>query len=311
MYFFRYLNDAHHLARQIEDWDNPMFDWRKSFIACVYSASAYEEIQEFELIGAKRAKVIPCDSFQATFANRRNGGNVQSLTRRDTGQTFFVIAQPRVVVIVTKIRGVIFIALRGTTLSFADFRADLDARKVRYPATGPDPVRFHRGFLEAVLDCYDEVMDRVNDLREADTPIYVTGHSLGGAMAAIFHAKLLREWDDTLEEPSPTTCCYTFGMPRFVDIGAKHMEMPPYHVFNQFDAVPTLPPTFMGFADCGVEYCIDARPEVVPILFKGNAGFRKSKGIATLLKFSDHRMERYLERLDFLQKRLPRPAPLP
>ena len=302
MFFFRYLHDAQQLTGQITDWDNPQFDWRKSFVACVFAAAAYEEMPKFELKGAKRAKVIPCDSFQANFARVQDGGTLPTLRRLDTDQGFSVITRDRIVVIITKVHDVIFISLRGTTLCFADFKADLDARKVRYPVGLGDSVRLHRGFFDAVLDCYDEVMERVHELRGPDTPIYVTGHSLGGAMAAIFYAKLAERRSLNQRRESHATACYTFGMPRFGDLSAKSFLPAPHHVFNQFDAIPTLPPSFMGFADCGNERCIDARPEVIPIISKGNAGFRKSKGIATLLGVSDHRMEKYLERLDILRQ---------
>lgn len=301
MVFFRYLHDAQQLTAKITDWDSSRFDWRKSFVACVFSAAAYEEMPRFELKGAKRAKVIPCDSFQANFARVREDGTVPSLSRLETDQRFEVVVRDRIVVIVTRVQNVIFISLRGTTLSFFDFKADLDARKVRYPVGLGDSVRLHRGFFDAVLDCFDEVMERVAEVMRPDTPIYITGHSLGGAMAAIFYAKLAEQRSLRQQQRSTATACYTFGMPRFGDLSAKSFLPAPYHVFNQFDAVPTLPPTSMGFADCGTERCIDARPAVVTIVSKGNAGFRKSKGIATLLGISDHRMEKYLERLDVLR----------
>lgn len=303
MNFFRYLHDAQLLAANIPDWDNPRFTWEKAFVACVFSAAAYEEIPRFELKRAKRAKIIPCDSFQANFARAREESKLPSLLTLITDLRFAVIVRDRIVVVVSRVQNVIFIALRGTTLSFSDFKADFDARKVRYPVGLGDSVHLHRGFFDAVLDCFDEVMERVEDVMQPDTPIYVTGHSLGGAMAAIFHAKLAVQRSVRSGPPPSSTACYTFGMPRFGDLSAKSFLPAPHHVFNQFDAVPTLPPTFMGYADCGTEKCIDARPELIAIVSKGNAGFRKSKGIATLLGLSDHRMEKYLERLDVLRKK--------
>jgi hypothetical protein len=301
MFFFRYLHEAQQLAANISDWENSRFHWEKAFVACVFSAAAYEEMPRFELKSAKRAKVIPCDGYQANFARAREEAKEHSLSRLETDQTFAVIIRDRIVVVVTKVQNVVFIALRGTTLSFSDFKADLDARKVRYPVGWGDSVRLHRGFLDAVLDCFDEVMERVVEVIDPGNPIYVTGHSLGGAMAAIFYAKLERAGAYPHQYNNPATACYTFGMPRFGDLSAKSLLPSPYHVFNQFDAVPTVPPTFLGFADCGTERCIDARPAVVTVVSKGNAGFRRSKGIATLLGISDHRMERYLERLDALR----------
>lgn len=302
MFFFRYLHDAQQLAGQIQDWESKKFDWRKAFVSCVFSAAAYEEMPQFELKKSRRAKVIPCDSYQANHARWLENGQVPRLRGLDTEQAFTLVARDRVVVVITKLHNVIFIALRGTTLSFADFKADADARTVKYPVGLGDSVRLHHGFFDAVLSCYDEVMETVLALSADDTPLYVTGHSLGGAMAAIFHAKLaehrsLRKHDRSIH----ATACYTFGMPRFGDLSAKSLLPSPHHVFNECDAIPTLPPTFLGFADSGNERCVDARPRQITIVSKGNFGLRKSKGIATVLGLSDHRMEKYLERLDAMR----------
>lgn len=306
MFFFKYLHEAQQLSGNISDWENPRFDWKKAFIACVWSAAAYEEMPIYELKKSRRAKVIPCDSFQANYARWVETGQASTLSRLDTDQQFRVVLRDRVIVVITRLPGVIFISLRGTTLSYADFKADIDARKVKYPVGLGDTVRLHRGFFDAVLGCFDEVMERVEELMPEthphEFPVYVTGHSLGGAMAAIFNARLAeRRYLRHHRETEPATACYTFGMPRFGDTGAKSLLPSPFHVFNEFDAIPTLPPTFIGFADCGNERCLNAQPKVIQILSKGNFCLRKSKGIATVLGISDHRMERYLERLDSMR----------
>ena len=139
---------------------------------------------------------------------------------------------------------------------------------------------------------------------KADNPnaqITFTGHSLGGAMAAILHARL----DETDFHPfrhrprhriSPATSCYTFGMPRYGDTSAKAVLPQPYHTYNELDAIPTLPPKLLGFADSANERCLNAIPEIAMVQSKGDFALRKGKGIATILGVSDHRMERYMER---------------
>lgn len=299
MFFFKYLHEAQQASKKISDWENTRFDWKKAFVACVWSAAAYEEMPKYELKKSRRAKVIPCDSYQANYARWVESGQTTTLSQIDIGQQSRVVLRDRVIVVITSRPDVIFVALRGTTVSFADFKADLDARKVKYPVGLGDSVRLHRGFFDAVLECFDEVMERVMELMPTPkVPIYVTGHSLGGAMAAIFNAKLAERWPlNPHRDTSQATACYTFGMPRFGDMGAKSLLPSPFHIFNEFDAIPTLPPTFLGFADCGNERCLNAQPKITTILSKGNFGFRKSKYVATALSFSDHRMERYLERL--------------
>ena len=206
-------------------------------------------------------------------------------------------------------------ALRGTTLSFADFKTDLDIRKVKYPLGIGESVTFHRGFFEAVLEAYDEVQERLNEMsKEKSVPVYVCGHSLGGAMAAILHARANEDHHHPFGRrrnrySRHTTSCYTFGMPRYCDLTGKAVLDQPYHVFNELDAVPTLPPKLMGFVDSANEQCINAIPEVLRNIPKGDFAFRTKDGMSTMLGVSDHRMERYIERVRILRKTLEKNSP--
>ncbi|MDR5809081.1 lipase family protein [Caballeronia sp. LZ019] len=155
----------------------------------MFSALAYEEVPLFELKKSKRAKVIPSDRYQGHVSEWEMEKRQSSVRQLDGDVPIAVVTRNRVLVTISKLRRVIFISFRGTTLSFSDFKADLDARKVRY-ALGPTATKVHCGFLDAVLDCADEVVEKVVAFIEPNVPIYVTGHSLGGAMAAIFYARL-------------------------------------------------------------------------------------------------------------------------
>ena len=65
---------------------------------------------------------------------------------------------------------------------------------------------------------------------------YITGHSLGGALAQIASAALIR---DNL------ATCYTFGSPRVGTAGFdEQVKCPHYRVINNWDLVPGLPLTF-------------------------------------------------------------------
>jgi hypothetical protein len=307
MDFYSRLNEAQRLADSIDDWANDDFSWRKSFIASVFSSVAYEEVPEFELKKSKRAKIIPCDRYQAHVSRWESEKRGASIEQLDTNAEIAVVVRDRVIVTVSRLRKVIFVSFRGTTFSFADFKADLDFRKAQYQFGMGESVKLHRGFFDAVLDCIDEVIQRVRELSRGEhVPVYVTGHSLGGAMAAIFYAKL----DEDAHHPflsrrryhlPSATACYTFGMPRYGDIGAKSLLLQPYHIFNELDAIPTLPPRFLGFVDSANERCLNAIPDLIQGINKGNCALRKSKGIATILGISDHRMERYVERSDAMR----------
>jgi predicted lipase len=309
MDFYTHFNDAQRLADSIDDWETDSFTWQKAYVAAVFAAIAYEEVPQFELKKAKRAKLIPCDRYQAHVSQWETAQRRASISDLDTNIQTEVIVRGQVVITVSRLRRVIFLSLRGTTLSFADFKADLDIRKVRYQSGFGESARLHRGFFDAVLECFDEVVDKLRVMNnDPHVPVYVTGHSLGGAMAAIFHARLDEADFHPFRHRSrhrvpPSTSCYTFGMPRYGDTTAKSRLPQPFHTFNELDAVPTLPPRLLGFADSANERCLNAIPDVAPILTKGDWAFRSGKGIATVLGISDHRMERYVERTNAMRRR--------
>lgn len=307
MDFYTHFNDAQRLADTIDDWDDDQFSWQKAYVAAVLAAVAYEEVPQFELKKTKRAKIIPCDRYQAHVSRWEAEQRRASIEQLDTNTQIEVILRGRLLITIARLRKVIFVSLRGTTLSFSDFKADLDIRKVRYYAGLGESARLHRGFFDAVLECFDEVVDRLRVMnKDPIVPVYVTGHSLGGAMAAILHARL----DEADFHPfghrrrhriSPSISCYTFGMPRYGDTSAKALLAQPYHTFNELDAIPTLPPKLLGFADSANERCLNAIPDIVPVLNKGDFALRSGKGIATILGVSDHRMERYVERANAMR----------
>lgn len=308
MEFNRHLSEAQRLADSIDDWESDSFSWEKGYVACVFAAVAYEKLPQFELKKTKRAKVIPCDRYQAHVARWLTKQREADVGQLDTNAIVEIIVRERTVVAISKLTRVIFISLRGTTISFADFKADLDARRVRYSLGFGESVKLHHGFLDAVLECFDEVIEKVASINNEHVPVYITGHSLGGAMAAIFHARLAEREFSPFVPPrrhriTPSVSCYAFGMPRYGDLAAKSVLPQPYHIFNEFDAIPTLPPTFIGFADSANEKCLNAIPEQTAILNKGNFALRSGKGIATVLGVSDHRMERYVERLDAMRNK--------
>lgn len=70
--------------------------------------------------------------------------------------------------------------------AFAD--ALTDARFILTPVSAPAQGRVHSGFLEAL----DEVFDRLGDLGSDGRAVWLTGHSLGGALAILAAARLPR-----------------------------------------------------------------------------------------------------------------------
>jgi triacylglycerol lipase len=122
------------------------------------------------------------------------------------------------------------LAFRGTA-NLGDWAINLNA--LRMPLPGFPGVGVHEGFWGAFAASKDEILAAVDRL-PADLGLYITGHSLGGALAQIASAVLER---DTL------AACYTFGSPR---VGTRNFDRdvkcPHYRLVNHWDLVPGVPP---------------------------------------------------------------------
>jgi len=125
------------------------------------------------------------------------------------------------------------LAFRGTEPKrLADIRTDLKARMVTVGGDSAEPARVHQGFLEAFM----AVKDPINAILRAnkELPVYVTGHSLGGALAVVATRYIANRSEGA---------CYTFGSPRVCnDAFAAQIFTPMYRVVNGSDGVAAVPP---------------------------------------------------------------------
>ena len=138
--------------------------------------------------------------------------------------------------------GYAVLAFRGTeTAKRQDVRIDAQALRVSVLEG-----RIHGGFRVA----YDGVAKDIEKsvLKLKGTPLYVTGHSLGAALATVATQRL---------EHNPRTreiiaACYTFGSPR---VGDTHYDLefksPIYRIVNTTDIVTVIPLLAMGYIHIG------------------------------------------------------------
>jgi hypothetical protein len=91
----------------------------------------------------------------------------------------------------------------------------------------------HLGFSSVLKRSWSKVEEI---LREAeDKPLFVTGHSLGGALAVLSGCRLAKMG-------RPPVGIYTFGSPRVGDMNfCAGYALPTYRVVNRLDIVPELP----------------------------------------------------------------------
>jgi triacylglycerol lipase len=80
---------------------------------------------------------------------------------------------------------VIILAFRGTT-NIQDWRTNL---KIGQASVCVGKV--HAGFWKALNVVWSEIIKTIHSFRDKEQPIFVTGHSLGGALATLATAKLL------------------------------------------------------------------------------------------------------------------------
>ena len=103
--------------------------------------------------------------------------------------------------------------------------------------------KVHQGFLDA----FASVREQVDLLMPyaSGVPIFITGHSLGGALATLGAAHL-SGWNPT--------ACYTFGAPRVGDQGfSSSLRTPVYRVVNPRDPVPGVPACSQGYRHAGIQ----------------------------------------------------------
>jgi hypothetical protein len=160
--------------------------------------------------GRERLERTLADAGFALVATFDNGGTQAYLATRDTDR-------------------MAVLAFRGTEKDYRDIKTDLNARFYRSGTT-----KTHSGFLDAfklVEPAIRQALDELDGYK-----LYLTGHSLGGALALIAARRLACD---------EVAACYTFGSPK---VGNEEfgdaIKVPIYRVVNAADSVPSLPPTW-------------------------------------------------------------------
>tara|TARA_Y100000590_G_C15449968_1_gene912309 strand:- start:60 stop:830 length:771 start_codon:yes stop_codon:yes gene_type:complete len=175
---------------------------------------------------AKFAKLAYMDSKEATEEAKRHGFNKITYIDVEGAQAYLCYNNKDLV-----------ITCRGTEpTEMNDIMADLEVFKSD-SVTG---TKIHQGFKEEVDKIYD-VVEELVELNGEMKNIWVTGHSLGGAMATILAQRL--EFADGYDVHT----LYTFGSPRvggprFRAWCDKHLNHQRF--VNNNDVVPCVPTVF-------------------------------------------------------------------
>lgn len=256
-----------------EDWSDYTFSKMKAHICAELSAVVYWDVQEHEIKKASRIHLFASDTYRKIINSGKMYDALKFLTEGNFEAKFFVIRGRYAVILGTILNDVVILAVRGTVFRrLWDWKANVDAAKYNvneFPYyLSFENQYFHRGFFESIIPHFRSIADEIRKHIKNSEPIIVwTGHSLGGAMAAIGNAIsstrniYMSPWKDFSYINGGA---YTFGMPRYGGLGAICGFDGPYHIYKKRDLVPTVPLRSMGFSDCAREYLLDESGLVAP-----------------------------------------------
>ena len=138
------------------------------------------------------------------------------------------------------------VCFRGTEpKEVSDIKADLNAiQKQGFHNKGD----VHAGFQGEINKVWDDLISTILDIQ--DRNIYITGHSLGGAMATI----CAKRFQEQKIEPQSL---YTYGSPRVGDKRwVKTLQVPHYRRQNNNDVLCKVPLWLMGYRHHGMNIYI-------------------------------------------------------
>jgi triacylglycerol lipase len=196
----------------------------------------------------------------------------------------------------------VVLSFRGTQ-SKQDWDTDFHDALVHPPGTDVN-LRVHGGFYNAFARLSDgttgigEKIAQIKSATNKRIPIYITGHSLGGALAQIASAVFA---DDQI------AACYTYGSPRVGNVYFDSWVKPPsYRVMNYADIVPEFPLPFVyrhsGDARYMPDVVLDSPYRFQPNIFERT--WQLVRGIVQLIRagsilgIEDHRIGEYCRKLD-------------
>jgi hypothetical protein len=167
-------------------------------------------------------------------------------------------------------------------------------------------VKVHTGFFQAYLPIRDALFKAVETLlRTKPRPVYVTGHSLGGALAVMATAELANHDDAQVRDS--VAACYTFGCPKPGDRSFdQYVKVPLYRITNGVDLVPAVPPIFSGYKHVGdTRYFgklgispLRRAPNILQKLYRTCWGLIQLPRTRKIIGIADHSMTVYIDKLD-------------
>jgi triacylglycerol lipase len=183
------------------------------------------------------------------------------------------------------------VVCRGTEPNqWNDIRADANAWTV-----ATDVGRVHSGFHTEVSELWP-LLEKA--LKENQRTLWFSGHSLGGAMAAVCAVRC-----KISSIPSNPKAIFSYGAPR---VGNRPytsvLKLQHYRWVNNNDIVPRVPPRWLGYRHMGQEIYLNRHGKIsyLRAWFRVRDRFRgllSSLRVGKLDYFSDHSMFEYISHI--------------
>ncbi len=269
------------------------------YLCALVSELSYHHVPEFEIDSNRRAKIIPCRQYNEIVNAGISTSVIEYLRQLDFIKPFVVFTR-NVVAIGIPLNGNLFIGFRGTVFLYdwlINLRASLVNIHAGFQANGliiPQYLgwgggRVHRGFAGEAFRIAVQLVNKIQDNRnDKFNHILLSGHSLGGAVAALAEKFLTHNNTSTI----------IFGSPRYCDASAyfSSIRMPPTQIQRPGDIVPFVPPKQMGYSDHPYQIDTSGNTIVKPIHAKWpyinwRLALFLGKGVES------HSIERYREEL--------------
>ena len=229
----------------------------------------------------------------AQLANQAYGGRSEIFGRLSNDNARAITlshSQVQYVLNFNHARRIQVISVRGTA-NEKNVELDMDTKPARDRKSG---IVMHEGFQRAAVEIYADLKPRL----KPGYTTYLTGHSLGGSVAAILGIHL------TIDGYKVGRIV-TFGQPKFTDVaGAKaYRNLPLLRVIYQNDAVALLPEYFARsnrrYAHIGAVINLLSGPHYIHATAEQGMKFSVGsfKKLFGQISLPDHKMKWYLKSL--------------
>lgn len=267
------------------------------YLCALFAELSYYHVPQQEIDRRHRVQLIPCDAYRILVSRGMATNLLQYLETLDYSRVFVVVDRGAVAVGIMY-QKLLFIGFRGTRFLY-DWKVNMSASASlvrlhpRSQALFCDCLKygfFHSGFAEEAFRISIKISDAIQNRCGADIEhVFLSGHSLGGAVAAIA---------DYFLDVAPSTVC-VFGAPRYADLTAYQSQLVnlPLQVRRPGDIVPTVPPKAFGYIDHPCEVGTDGKDYLDPFPYSWLFGDLVRWAGFFLRRFTPHSMEEYRKAL--------------